>query len=215
MELTRQRAHWIDRSTLVWRFEGPVGDRRCDLVWSAEAALEIIAGALVGPHETLPLRVRPGGLSAAQRERWPHLADHTAFTVEADVDTVKAALRGQLEVTARDDGGWLLVTTGVQVPGVLDDVYADAVHADLGCRFHHDGGVTISVWAPTARSVALEWWNGDEPEVVGMWRDDHTGVWRIDGDWSWTGRRYRFRVEAWHPATQRVETMSVTDPYAV
>jgi len=219
MDLTRQRAHWIDRSTLVWRFEGPVGDRRCDLVWSPDAALEIIDGALVGPHETLPLRVRPGGLSTEQRSQWPHLADHTAFTVEADVDTVKAALRGQVLVTARDDGGWLLVATGAQLPGVLDDVYADAVHADLGCRFHDDGGVTISVWAPTAHWVALEWWPPDgtdaDPEVLGMWRDDRTGVWRVDGDWGWTGRRYRFRVEVYHPATQRIETMSVTDPYSI
>ncbi|MEV0714639.1 pullulanase-type alpha-1,6-glucosidase [Asanoa sp. NPDC050611] len=215
MDLTRQRAHWIDRSTLAWRFEGPVGDRRCDLVWSPDAGLEIIDGALVGPHETLPLRVRPGGLSTAQRRQWPHLADHAAFTVEADEETIKRALRSQVVVTARDDGGWLLVATGAQLPGVLDDVYADAVHADLGCRFHDDGGVTISVWAPTARSVALEWWTGENSEVVGMWRDDHTGVWRVDGDWGWTGRRYRFRVEVYHPATQRVETMSVTDPYSV
>ena len=216
MDLTRQRAHWIDRSTVVWRFEGPVGDRRCDLVWSPDAALEIIDGALTGRHETLPLRVRPGGLSTAQRRQWPHLADHTTFTVEADEDTIKYALRGQVAVTARDDGGWLLVVTGAQLPGVLDDIYADAVHADLGCRFHDDGGVTISVWAPTARSVAVEWWAaGDEPELQAMWRDDHTGVWRVDGDWGWTGRRYRFRVEVFHPATGRIETMSVTDPYSV
>ncbi|GIF78305.1 pullulanase-type alpha-1,6-glucosidase [Asanoa siamensis] len=212
MDLSRQRAHWIDRSTLVWRFEGPVGDRRCDLVWSPDAALRIIDGALAGPHETVSLRVKPGGLTTAQRRQWPHLADHAAFTVEADEDTIKRALRSQVVVSARDDGGWLLVATGVQLPGVLDDVYADAVHADLGCRFHHDGGVTISVWAPTAREVALEWDNG---EILGMWRDDHTGVWRVDGDWGWTGRRYRFRVQAYHPATQRIETMSVTDPYAV
>ena len=216
MDLSRQRAYWIDRSTVVWRFEGPVGDRRCDLVWSPDAALEIIDGALTGRHETLPLRVRPGGLSTAQRRQWPHLADHTAFTVDADEDTIKYALRGQVAVTARDDGGWLLVVTGAQLPGVLDDVYADAVHADLGCRFHDDGGVTISVWAPTARAVAVEWFQSDdEPEIQSMWRDDHTGVWRVDGDWGWTGRRYRFRVEVFHPATGRIETMSVTDPYSV
>ncbi|GIF67777.1 hypothetical protein Ais01nite_58120 [Asanoa ishikariensis] len=213
MDLTRQRAHWIDRSTVVWRFEGPVGDRRCDLVFSPDAALQIIDGALTGPHETLPLRIRPSGLSTAQRQKWPHLADHAAFTVEADEDTIKYALRGQVAVTARDDGGWLLVVTGAQLPGVLDDLYADAVHVDLGCRFHDDGGVTISVWAPTAKNVALEW--SDDGETQPMWRDDHTGVWRVDGDWGWTGRRYRFRVEAFHPATQRIETMSVTDPYSV
>ena len=212
MDLTRQRAHWIDRSTLAWRVEGPVGGRRYDLVWSRDGTLSIVDGALVGPHGELRLRHRPAGLSAAQRTAWPHLRDHAAFTLEADLDTVREALRGQLAVTARDEGGWLMAVTGVQVPGVLDDVYAAATGARLGPTF--DGGrPTLAVWAPTARSVSLEL-DGVDWDVP-MWRDHDTGVWSVSGERDWTGRRYRYRVEVWHPATRRIETALVTDPYAV
>ena len=176
MDLTRQRAHWIDRSTLAWRVEGPVGGRRYDLVWSRDGTLSIVDGALIGPHGELRLRHRPAGLSAAQRAAWPHLRDHAAFTVEADLDMVREALRGHLAVTARDEGGWLMAVTGVQVPGVLDDVYAAAESARLGPVFA-DGRPTVSVWAPTARSVALEVHRAGDPEVHDMWRDDATGIW--------------------------------------
>jgi pullulanase-type alpha-1,6-glucosidase len=212
MDLIRQRAHWIDRSTLAWRVEGPVGGRRYDLVWSRDGTLSIVDGALVGPHGELRLRHRPAGLSAAQRAAWPHLRDHAAFTLEADLDMVREALRGQLAVTARDEGGWLMAVTGVQVPGVLDDVYAAATGARLGPTFE-GGRPTLAVWAPTARAVALELEGVDWD--VPMWRDHDTGVWSVSGERDWTGRRYRYRVEVWHPATRLVETAAVTDPYAV
>jgi hypothetical protein len=47
-----------------------------------------------------------------------------------------------------------------------------------------------------------------------MDRDDVTGVWTVAGDRSWLGRYYRYRVEVWHPAAQRIVTSSVTDPYS-
>ena len=48
-----------------------------------------------------------------------------------------------------------------------------------------------------------------------MDRDDVTGVWSITGNRKWLGRYYRYRVEVWHPAAQRIVTTSVTDPYSL
>src|SRR5689334_24068572 len=75
----------------------------------------------------------------------------------------------------------------------------------------------LSVWAPTARTVELELFRTlrEEPKVLPMDRDAITGVWSIAGKRKWMGRYYRFRVEVWHPAAQRVVTTSVTDPYSL
>ncbi|MBT8227797.1 MAG: pullulanase-type alpha-1,6-glucosidase, partial [Dactylosporangium sp.] len=51
--------------------------------------------------------------------------------------------------------------------------------------------------------------------MLGMRREDATGIWRVTGRPSWMGRYYRLRVTAYQPATGRVETASVTDPYSV
>ncbi|HEY7274188.1 MAG TPA: alpha-1,6-glucosidase domain-containing protein [Actinoplanes sp.] len=166
-----------------------------------------------GEHTTLPLTLRPSGLTRAQSVRFPHLRGHRVYAVpEADLACL---LRGQLLVTGWDAGGRLAVVTGVQLPGVLDDLYADAADAELGLILDDDR-LALAVWAPTARTVALELFGtpDDEPDVLPMSRDDVTGVWTVAGDRTWLGHYYRYRVEVWHPAAQRIVTTSVTDPYS-
>ncbi|MFV2087248.1 pullulanase-type alpha-1,6-glucosidase [Micromonospora sp. LOL_021] len=216
LDLTAQRAHWIDRSTVAW-VTGPTDGRRYELVWAPEGGLRVDGDDLVGDYRSIPLTARRNGLTEAQRAAMPHLWAHHAFTVDArDWATLTAALRGQLAVTERDHEGNLLAVTGVQSPGVLDDLYAAATKAPLGVTFA-GRRPTLSVWAPTARTVALELFDTPtaEPQTVAMRRDDRTGVWSARGEPSWTGRYYRFRVDAWQPAAGRMVTASVTDPYAV
>jgi pullulanase-type alpha-1,6-glucosidase len=215
-DIAKQKAHWIDRATLAWQ-TGPTDGRAYALVAAPAGGLVVADGELVGTHTTLPLRALPNGLTEAQRARFPHLWAYQAFGLDrADLAKVPAALRGQLVVTERDATGTLLAATGVQIPGVLDDVYAAAVDARLGATF--TGRVpTLAVWAPTARSVSLELSDTPTaaPRVVAMRRDDRTGVWSVRGEPGWTGRYYRYRISAWQPAVGRTVTASVTDPYSV
>ena len=105
--------------------------------------------------------------------------------------------------------------TGVQIPGVLDDVYAN--DAALGPTFSV-GLPTLRVWAPTAHSVKLRLYDsptGDAYSTVPMTRNDATGVWSATGPRDWQGLYYVYEVEVWQPATMRVETNLVTDPYSV
>ncbi|MDG4771631.1 pullulanase-type alpha-1,6-glucosidase [Solwaraspora sp. WMMD792] len=216
LDLTARRAHWIDRSTVAWA-TGPTDGRRYDLVWAPDGGLRVDGDDLVGDHRSIPLTARRNGLTEDQRAAFPHLWAHHAFTVEVrDRATVAAALRGQVAVTERDHEGNLLAVTGVQTPGVLDDLYAAATKAPLGVTFT-GRRPTLSVWAPTARTVALELFDTPtaEPQTVAMRRDDRTGVWSVRGEPSWSGRYYRYRVDAWQPAAGRMVTASVTDPYAV
>jgi pullulanase-type alpha-1,6-glucosidase len=216
VDITKQKAHWIDRSTVAWQ-TGPTDGRTYALVAAPAGGVTVADGELVGTYTTLPLDARRNGLTEAQRSAFPHLWAYRSFTLDRrDLGKVPAALRGQLLVTERDAEGTLLAATGVQIPGVLDDVYARATDAKLGPTFA--GGVpTLAVWAPTARQVSLQLFDSPtgQPETVAMRRDDRTGVWSARGARDWYGKYYRYQVQAWQPATQKMVTAAVTDPYSL
>lgn len=127
---------------------------------------------------------------------------------------MRDALRGQVVAIERGPSGALLTATGVQIPGVLDDLYAGAAKVPLGPT----GRGGLAVWAPTARKVELALYDGPEGgrrTVHGMRRDDATGVWSIDGPASWKGRYYTYLVTVYAPAAGKIVTNEVTDPYSL
>ena len=152
-DISKQKAHWIDRSTVAWQTP-PTDGRTYALVAAPAGGVSVVDGELTGTYTTLPLRAQRNGLTEAQRDRFPHLWSYRSFALDrADLAKVPAALRGQLLVTERDAEGALLAATGVQIPGVLDDVYSRAADATLGPTF---AGRTpsLALWAPTARTRA-------------------------------------------------------------
>ncbi|MEV4279308.1 pullulanase-type alpha-1,6-glucosidase [Actinoplanes xinjiangensis] len=221
-DVTKAAAVWLDRGTIAWKTGTgstlePVGagtdGKVYDLVYSPTGGIGVADGELTGTYQSTSLKAVRNGLSEAQREKFPHLWQYGAFKV--DKKDISGVLRGQVVVTERDATGKLLSATGVQLAGVLDDVYEKAADATLGPVV--DGRkASAAVWAPTARSVELEVYDTADqvsPALVELSRDDRTGVWSGRGDWA--GKFYRFRVTAWQPATQKIVTASVTDPYSV
>ncbi|MEW2408458.1 pullulanase-type alpha-1,6-glucosidase [Streptomyces griseoviridis] len=207
LDLTTSEAVWIDRDTVVWN--GAEGAVSTQLLASSGGSITVRDGALTSDDERW-LRLTRTILSAAQKTRFPHLEDLTAWSVDPrDRGRVRQALRGQLVASQRAANGAVLAATGVQTAGVLDDLY-DASKARLGPVFHH-GRPTLSVWAPTARKVALD----VAGTTVPMRRDDATGVWSVTGPASWKGKEYRYAVTVWAPTVRRTVTNKVTDPYAV
>ncbi len=229
LDPARALAHWVDRGTLVLPAHHADLAVSHELLHAPEGGVRLLGGVLVGPCGQVPdlvdadagpdaitrhpLHARPGGLFQIQRRRFPHLvAGHRTFAVgELHPDV----LRGQLLVAGRDHDGRLVSVTGVQIAGVLDDLYADAATAPIGPRIEN-GRPSLAVWAPTARTVTLELFKDldHEPRLHEMTRDDETGIWRIDGKRKWLGRWYRFVVEVWHPEAQRVIVSRTTDPYS-
>ena len=208
-DLTRSAAVWLDRGSIAWATD--TDGKTYDLVYARNGGIAVADGVLTGAEHSLRLTAAPGGLTVAQRRRYPHLADHPAFRLSRhDQAKVAGALRGQVVITERDPAGRLLAATGTQIAGALDDLYAAATRQSLGATIERDR-VRLRVWAPTAAVVKAE--VGDA--IVPMRRDDATGVWSVTGPASWTGRYYRYRVTAWQPAAGRVVTASVTDPYSV
>lgn len=165
--------------------------------------------------EVVTLTVDEAGLSNEILARFPHLQGFQALKLaEADLPLVPEILRGQTAVSASDDVG-PLDATSLQIPGVLDDLYT--YDGPLGATFAA-GVPTLSLWAPTARSVNLHLFADSDPattsEVLPMMLDEATGVWSITGDAGWNGRYYLYEVEVYAPAAGSIVTNLVTDPYS-
>ncbi|TDD42519.1 pullulanase-type alpha-1,6-glucosidase [Nonomuraea terrae] len=209
--LSGAAAHWIDRATVAWRADPSL---RHGLAFSATGG--------IAPDPASPdglggaprlIRLEPGAFGEEHKRRWPHLAGYTALTVDPrDAGLAARALRGQVVAAAWDCGGTLREATGVQIPGVLDDLYAAAATAPLG----PGGGMfpRLSVWAPTAQRVELALY-GSHRSVHPMRRDDATGVWSVRGLPTWYGRAYAYLVTVYSPAAGAVVTNEVADPYGV
>jgi len=218
--------HWIDANTVAW--PANLAPDPADTMWQlwgdADGGLVLADGKVTGgtgePATLLgTLAYDPTGLTAAQLENRKHLSDFLALRLSlADGVTIGDVLTGQVMVLQAAKAGTPQVFTGLQIPGVLDDLYAESARqADLGVTF--DGDVpTLRVWAPTARTVALELFDGLDasttPTTVPMTRAAD-GTWSVTGTAGWENRAYRYAVEVYAPSTGEVVTNSVTDPYSV
>ena len=122
-------------------------------------------------------------------------------------------------VAQRDAGGVLTGFTGVQIPGVLDDLYADGVaDDDLGVTFQ-GSKPTFRLWAPTAQSGDAPHLGAPAPRATrcatrrrGM-RHPVSGPSTGKPRSRATSTCGRSRVYA--PTTGEIETNEVTDPYSV
>ena len=187
----KAKAHWLTRDTLVWNAE-PVAGGTYHLSFSPDRRPRR-RRRRVSPAASRSGIYRARALSDELKAKWPHLAAYNAFRIkEEDLDRVPEALRGQLAVSALDDNGSLRAATGVQIPGVLDDLYAN--DADLGAAFT-GRTPTLRLWAPTAQDVKLRLGAVSVP----MSRDDATGVWSVTGTPAWYGQEYAYEVERLRP----------------
>ncbi|MFC9559641.1 pullulanase-type alpha-1,6-glucosidase [Agromyces sp. NPDC056965] len=222
------RAHWVGEDMLAWPAALLGGTEATDASWtlehSAGAALAVTDGAVTGGGDPVVLELDPNGLDDDQLAAFPALEGFLALRpVGLDRGEVQRLLTEQLAVAQSTDGE-LSAFTGVQLPGVLDELYGDAVASvSLGVDWQGDEP-TLALWAPTAQSVALEVFptgESGEPVTTPAVFDDATGAWTVagadgaDGEPLAVGAEYRWSVEVYAPTTGAIETNSVTDPYSV
>jgi pullulanase-type alpha-1,6-glucosidase len=214
--LNRARAHWLLADTFGWGVPGVGAGWTVTLHAARDGGLALGADGVTGGEE-IPLSYDPAGLPAGVRERFPHLAGLQAFRLPAAAASrAGELLQGQLALSVKDPGGALVDATSVQIPGVLDDLYA-APDARLGVTWA-GRAPTLRVWAPTARAVALELYADSRPATAPTLHPmarDARGVWSVTGGPAWKGRYYRYAVTVWAPSVSSVVTNSVTDPYSV
>lgn len=221
-----ERAQWVDTGTIAWPAEWATDPAASTwhLHGSPDGSLEVVDGAVTGGSgDPVALTYDADGLSDAQLERFPALEGYLALRVDASPDDVRELLRGELLVTQEAADGTLQAATGVQVPGVLDDLYAeDADDRALGTTWRK-GVPTLALWAPTAQDVRLLLWpvnrsgtldtTGDPLTVDAERHED--GTWTVEGTKSWARGAYLWEVTVYAPTTDAVEVNRVTDPYSV
>jgi pullulanase len=211
-----QRAVWVSADTIAWQIARIPG-ATYRLHYSPTAQLTLTDAGVEGGDAILLTAERtrlPDDILADN----PQLEDYTVLKLsEADIARVPELLRGQLALSMTyNNDNTLGDATGVQVWGVLDDVFA--TDAPLGVTWS-DGSPSLSVWAPTAQNVQLHLFESSAPDaqaqVLSMQHDDASGVWSISGTPEWTGRYYLYEVTVYAPSEREVVTNLVTDPYSV
>jgi len=225
-DLAKAKAHWVTRDLIAWPADavpagssGPVDPRalRWRLHWSPSGGLTVDDEA-VTPGSSAALRLDPKGLPASVVAARPALKGYLALRLgRAAARSAGSILTGQVAVAQYDDVGVLTDATGVQIPGVLDDLHRGASKAGLGPQFSGTAA-RFSLWAPTAQRVDLLLWPSGraltaEPTRVRATRAP-TGVWSTRAVRGGRDARYLYEVTVYAPSTKKVEVNRVTDPYS-
>ncbi|GAA2993630.1 pullulanase-type alpha-1,6-glucosidase [Streptomyces fulvorobeus] len=216
--LAPRAAHWLTDDLIAW----DLGDKPAAGTYHLAAAPDgglAAGGTGITGGTVIPLTYDSAGLPTALKEKYPHLAKLGALRLpRAWAAKAPDLLKGQVAVAALAPDGTLRTATGLQTPGVLDDLYAArAKKAELGPVFR-GAKPTLSLWAPTAKSVSAELYDtatSTEPRLVAMKLDARTGVWSVRGEKNWKNTYYRFAVKVWAPAVLQTVTNRVTDPYSL
>jgi len=214
-DLSQAQAYWLSEDTIAWDVANDP-DSTYYLNYARNAGMSL-EGTEIMLGEPITLTIDPAGLPQDILDKFPHLAGLPALKIPAaDVAKVPDILKGQFAVSAIDSGGELRDATGLQIPGVLDDLYTYT--GDLGVVY--SGNVpSLHLWAPTAQTVTLHIFDDALSTTTSvtypMAYDANTGVWSVTGEASWDKKFYLYEVVVYAPSTQAIEHNIVTDPYAL
>ena len=218
-DLTHAKAVWLSPQWIAWPYVETGRTYALHTATRSDQVLAVSDGLLTGGGSQYSL-VYHDALPRDLAAQFPYLATYAALEVPADAQAAaKDLLTRQLVVTESGAGGvGISHATGVQIYGILDDLYS--VNSSLGVSWSADTPAipTIRVWAPTSTRVSLLRYNdstGAQVEDLPMTQDSATGVWSRTGDPSWNGSYYLFSVDVWAPTIDQFVTNNVTDPWSV
>ncbi|WP_375426708.1 pullulanase-type alpha-1,6-glucosidase [uncultured Friedmanniella sp.] len=215
--LTTPTAYWLSRHYLAWDLGADPRAATYALYAAPRGGLKVTATGVTG-GTAYPLTYVPSGLPATLKATFPGQAGLGALRLKGvSRAKVRSLLRGQVAVVALDGDGAPVAGAGLQIPGVLDDVYAAASSKRLGLSWKRSRP-TLALWAPTATSVSVHVYTSGRSsapvDTVPLGRSG-SGVWSVRGPEWWRNRFYLYEVRVFVPETGRVETNLVTDPYSV
>lgn len=215
----KAQAYWLRKDLIAWdipeslsyylHYDPQGGISIDDEYNSREKSLRL-------QEKSLVLHPLTDGSGKKIFDQFPHLKEYTLLELDPkDWEAIPEILKGQILISAWDPKENMVAITGLQIPAILDDLYSYT--GSLGVIYQ--GSVpTLSVWAPTAKSVTLNLFDSSQSlnaEKLLMEWDPKIGVWSINGSEDWTGKFYLYDVEVYIPNIGRVEHNLVTDPYSV
>lgn len=208
--LSELSAYWVTLPDILVPF-GP--ENTYTLYYSADAGLTINETGVTGGES---FSLSPGAvLDSRITDKYPHLAGLTPLQLPQDaVGRAGELLRGQLAVGVVDPAGNPINAVGLQLAGVLDELYT--TDEPLGVVFAGDEP-TLRLWAPTAQAVHLRLFPDSSAEsdiTLPMQRNDASGVWSITGAPNWKGQFYLYEVQVYAPSKGEIVANLVTDPYS-
>jgi len=226
--LNVQQAYWLDRQRVAIQPQFAESGDTYFISSSLTGGLNVTTTGITG-GTNIPL-TSGGSLTADELARYPQLSNYAVLQLPANVQlsTMQSALQGQLAFSAIGANGSLQYATGLQVAGVLDDLYY--YPGKLGVVFRHKDDSTwhdwdddenfdvkLKVWAPTAQSVSLQIFDHefDTAPSATIVMHPHNGVWVAHGTSDWKNKFYLYVVQVWVPADGAVDTNVTSDPYSI
>ena len=130
-DLRRQKAHWLARDVLAWN-PAPGGSGAS---YSLHYAID---GGLAGEEDGITggetIALQPTSLPDSLKAKYPHLASLQGFQIAPRIcRACRRRCAGSSQSPPENAAGEPVDATGVQIPGVLDDLYAN--DAELGASF--------------------------------------------------------------------------------
>jgi pullulanase len=210
----KSQAHWLSREYIAWPVERK-SDADFHLHHDPDGEINFTSGRLQG-GQTIPLEYFKEQLSPELSKKYPHLKDTVLLKIPNDyLSKVAGILKGQFFISVLDRQKDYRFT-GIQIPGVLDDLYSN--NEFLGVTFRGDHPV-LRLWAPTAKSVTLHLFENSRVEeqssTYPMQWNPKTGIWSITGKPDWANRYYLYEVEVYTPLEGEIVRNMVTDPYSL
>ncbi len=212
----KAQAYWVSKNFIAWDTDINA-EMVVSLYYSADGDLELTADGIQNA-KTLPLLYVGNVMRPEIAEKFPHLQGLAMLKLADEyLDLLPDVLRGQVVIGAASADGSPQGATALQIPGVLDDLYAAATWDEtLGVKFEGDSP-TLNVWAPTAKSVKLSLFNdstSDDYAEIPMEWDRYTGIWSVTGEADWKGKFYLYDVEVFIRQEGQFVHNLVTDPYS-
>ncbi|TKB46264.1 pullulanase-type alpha-1,6-glucosidase [Thalassotalea mangrovi] len=163
-------------------------------------------------------------------DNFPHLASFDtllSYRVDLTNAEIKEFVKGPVYLVSFDEQQQVAFSTAVQFGFLLDELYTRAVNdADEYQQFgathgieHGKPYVQFSLWAPTAKSVAVNLYqqadSSAQAQQLQMVEDKNSGIWsaRLPGEYHET--YYQYTLSTYHPEAGKIVEITTTDPYSL